>query len=168
MSIWNIIEKKFGKSEKKLKVVKTFIKYGFSIKNGKIFCDKIKIPYMSIANACGVDRRTVKEVVKIISENSILKEFFEKIEPAGPFLKNVSRFLGYRCIIVEPFRDEPGIIASVSSVIASKNINIVQIIAEDPYLYENPKLYIIVEGKFPGEMINEIINLKNIRQVTTL
>ncbi|RLE76941.1 MAG: amino acid-binding protein [Thermoprotei archaeon] len=168
--LWDIINSKFGRAEKKMKVVKAFLKYGFKLKREKdrifIYLDKVKISYSALANALGVDRRVVVETVKNLAEDEFLRNFFENLEPAGASLRGVSRLLGYRCIIVETYEDKPGILASVAVALAKRNINILQVIADDPNIIENPKLYIIVSGDVPGDVVNEILENKVIKNIT--
>ena len=166
MKLWKTLEEKLGKDSKKMYVARTLFQYGLRIVNEEIRLGDIKIPYTSLAKALGVDRRTVKETLKIISEDPFLRKFFEKLENAGPFLRSVSRLLGYRCLVVEVYEDKPGILARIASSLAKYNINIVQVIAEDPNLVENPKLYIIVSCNIPGETLNEILYNSNVKQVT--
>mgnify|MGYP000509966497 CR=1 FL=1 len=168
--LWNVIQSKFGRAEKKLRVVKAFLKYGFKLKKEKnkisIYLDKVKISYSALANALEVDRRVVAETVKNIAEDNFLREFFEKLEPAGASLRGVSRLLGYRCLVVETYEDRPGILASVATALAKRNINILQVIADDPNIIENPKLYVIVSGEVPGDVVNEILQNKVIKNIT--
>lgn len=146
------------RGDKKSKVIRYLIKYGLSVnENGEILCGSIKIPYSSLARAAEVDRRTVRKAVEEILNVPHLKSFFSRIEPAGPSLRKVARLLGYRCLIIEPIRDQPGILALVSSALAKRNINIIQVIAEDPNIYPQQKLYVITEGEVPGEVIDELL-----------
>ena len=141
-------------------VVEVLIKYGLSVRDGNIYLGDIKIPYSSIAEVAGVDRRVVASAIKTIEGDVNLKSFFMKLLPAGPFLKDVARDIGYTVLIIIPTRDQPGIIAGVSSILAENDINIVQIIAEAPPLMEIQKMYIIVEGNVPGDVINKIRKLE--------
>ncbi|RLE66766.1 MAG: hypothetical protein DRJ38_00855 [Thermoprotei archaeon] len=168
--LWDLINLKFGRAEKKLRVIKAFLKYGFKLKREKgkvfIYLDKVKISYSALANALGVDRRVVVETVKNLIEDEFLRNFFENLEPAGASLRGVSRLLGYRCLIVETYEDKPGILASVAAALAKRNINILQVIADDPNIIENPKLYVIVSGDVPGDVVNEILENKIIKNIT--
>ena len=153
--------------DKKSQVIRTLLKFGLKVnEKGEIFCGEIKIPYSSIAKAAAVDRRTVKKVVDEIKRNSFLKEFFTNIEPAGPFLRGVAKLLGYRCIVIEPIKDQPGILAHVSTILAKRNINIVQVVAEDPNIYPQQKLYVITDQDVPGEVIEEMLSNPVIKSVT--
>ncbi|RLF02599.1 MAG: hypothetical protein DRK00_09805, partial [Thermoprotei archaeon] len=131
-----------------------------------VFLGEIPVPYKSLAVACGVDWRTVKETLERISRNSFLREFFRRLENAGPFLRGVTRLLGYRCIVVETVRDQPGILAYVSGLLAEKGINILQVVAEHPLLVENPRLYVIIEGELPDGVIPRLLRHEVIKSVT--
>jgi len=170
VNLWKIINRKFGRAEKKLRVVRAFIRYGLKIKKEKgrlgIYLDKIRIPSSSLAEALNIDRRVVVETVKNIYEDSFLREFFEKLEPAGASFRGVSRLLGYRCLVIETYEDRPGILASVSSALAKRNVNILQVIADDPNIIENPKLYVIVSGEVPSNVVSEILKNDVIKNIT--
>ncbi len=165
--VWELLSDMFKDSPKKLYVAKQIFAHGLRVdERGRILLRDIRVPYTSFARAIGVDRRTVKETIAKLLEDERTRAFFRNIEPAGPFLIRVSRMLGYRCLIVEVFRDKPGIIAMVSSALAKRGVNIVQVLAEDPNLVERPKLYMIVTGDVPGEAVSEILKDPNIKSVT--
>jgi len=163
--IWDRIYEVFKGKSRQLEVIKLLIKYGLSIKNGEIYLNNIRITYSSIASALSVDRRVVVEAVKTVEDDDFLREFFMKLKPAGPFLVDVGKLLGYTTLIVVPYRDQPGIISSISSILAAENINIVQVIAEEPHLTDEQKLYIIVEGDIPGTIINKISKLSFVKNL---
>jgi len=153
--------------EKKLEVLKVLLKYGLSVRDGMIYIgERIKVPYKSVAQEAGVDRRTVLEAVRLILSDEFLREFFSGLRPAGPSLVNVAKLLGYRCLIIETHEDRPGILAWVASALAEKGINILQVVAEDPTLYEEPKLYVIVSSGVPGEVIDKILQHSAIKRVS--
>ena len=167
MNIWDKILQRFGGSEKKIYVIKTLLRYGLKVKEEGVFIgNKIKVPYTSIANALGIDRRTVMECIKEIRSDNQLRIFFEGLESAGASLVNVSRLLGYRCLVIETYEDKPGILASVADILAEEKINILQVIAEDPNLFENPKLYLVISSNVRGDTINKILEIPTIKHVT--
>ena len=164
--IWRAILEEFGQSDKKMEIARKLIEYGLRVgEDGEIYLDNIRIPYTSIAKALNADRRTVKETVTRILKNNHLKWIFTKIHPAGPFLKDAAKILNLRVLTIEVYRDQPGILAHVSSVLARENLNILQVIAEYPDLFENPKLYVILEGNVKGEIIEEIMKHGAIKSV---
>jgi len=147
------------------RVVEALVNYGLSVRSGRIYLGDIKIPFSSLAEALGVDRRVVQSAVEYIGRDEWLSNFFERLLPAGPFLRDVARLLGYSVLSITPRRDQPGIIAGVSGVLARHGVNIVQVIAESPYLKEAQKLYIITEGSVPGSAIEEISGLEFIESI---
>lgn len=164
--IWAEVERALGGSEKRLRVAKTLLVHGLRVARDGVYCGEVKVTITSLAGACGVDRRTVMETLKVIRENRKLREIFEGIEPAGPFLLKIARRLGYRSLVIEVYRDQPGILASVSTALAKRGINIVQVVAEDPNLIPDAKLYVIVEGDVPGDAIQEILSNPVIKRVS--
>jgi len=164
--IWKIILRKFSRSEKKLKVARLLLEYGLRIdEKGNVYLKDVKIPYSSIAKVLGIDRRTVKETIDNIAEDLELFDVYKNLLPAGPFLKDVAKTAGLRVLTIEIYHDQPGIIAHVSSILARENINILQIIAEYPEIFDNPKLYIVLEGNIRGEVIEKIMSHGAIKSV---
>lgn len=163
MIILNKVNKIFNDKPAQREVVITLLRYGISVKRGDLYLGDIRIPYMSVARKLGIDRRVVLAAIDNILADDNLRFFFENLEPAGPFLRNVARNLGYRCLTIIPTKDKPGIIAGITGILAKYNVNILQVIAEDPRIYETQKLYIIAEGDIPGEAINEIMKLEFVK-----
>jgi predicted regulator of amino acid metabolism with ACT domain len=168
VTIKNYLENVFRDSPSKLKVVNKMMLYGISVKNDRLYCNDVEIPYKSLGDACGVDQRVIKSTVIMILNDEFLSKIFSKLG-ATVNLKDVSKDIGFGVLVISATDSkEPGIIASVSSVIADFNINIIQAIIEDPEFIEEPKLYIITEKPLPGEAIPKIKNLKNIKSITII
>ncbi|MGC8663590.1 MAG: hypothetical protein ACP5SF_03725 [Thermoplasmata archaeon] len=168
LTIKNTVEHLFKDSPSKLKVAKKMVIYGLSIKNGKVYCNDIEVPYKSIAKACNVDQRVVKSTVESILSNKDILNIFSKLE-ASVNLKDVAGEIGFGVLVISAYDPkEPGIIAAVSKIIADFKINIRQAIVEDPEFIDEPKLYIITEETLPGEIIPKIKNIKNIKSITIL
>lgn len=165
--MWEQLDSIFQRAEKSLGVVKLMLEHGLRLNSqGEIYCGRIKLSYTALARACGSDRRTVKQAISKILSNPKLAELFSNLEPAGAALKNVARLLNYKCIIVEPTQDRPGIIAEVTKLVALHGLNIIQLIAEDPKLHPNPKLYMILENPPPPELITGILAIPGIKSVS--
>ncbi len=165
---WQRVEELFRDQEKKKRVVEVLLRYGLSVRGGTVYLgERIKVPYKSVAEEAGVDRRTVVEAVREISRDEFLSNFFGKLRPAGPSMAEVARLLGYRCLTVEVYRDEPGILALVAGKLAEKGINILQVVAEDPGLYKNrQKLYVVVSSTVPGDVIDDILRHPAVKRVS--
>ncbi len=164
--IWRKLIEVFQSSERKLRVARLLLEHGLRIdENGNIKLGEIKIPYSSVAQAAGVDRRTVTETIKKIMNDPELYEVYRKMLSAGPSLKEVAKTLNLRVLTIEVYHDQPGIIAHVSKILSKNNINILQVIAEYPELFDNPKLYIVIEGNIQGDLIEEIMSHGAIKSV---
>lgn len=172
MKLLEEIEKRFKSSRAKARVAVELLRHGLSVKETpgweapRVFLNNIEVPYKSVAEACGVDWRTVKETLLDISRDPFLRELYARLESAGPFLRGVAKLLRYRCIVVETVKDQPGILAYVASLLAEKNINILQVVAEHPLLVENPKLYVIIENEVPGDFVPRALQHPAIKSVT--
>ncbi|MEM0377060.1 MAG: hypothetical protein QXI90_04745, partial [Thermofilum sp.] len=67
---------------------------------------------------------------------------------------------------IETVRDQPGILAYVSSLLAEKNINILQVIAEHPLIVDNPRLFVIIQDEVPSDFVPRVLQHPAIRSVT--
>ena len=151
----------------RLNVARILIQYGFSIKNGKIYCDKIVIPITEISRVAGVDRRTVIRTIRMIDQNPDLKEIFRNLKPAGASLREVAKYLNFGVIEITPVDARmPGILAGSASLLAEKEISIRQAIVDDPELTPEPKLVLIAEKKIPGEIIPKLLRVKGVEKVS--
>jgi predicted regulator of amino acid metabolism with ACT domain len=172
MKLLREIEERFGGSRAKARVALELLRHGLSVREApgweapRVFLGGIEVPYKSVARACGVDWRTVKETLIDISRDPFLRELYGRLENAGPFLRGVAKLLRYRCIVVETVRDQPGILAYVSGLLAERGINILQVVAEHPLLVESPKLYVIIEGEVPGDFVPRVLQHPAIKSVT--
>jgi predicted regulator of amino acid metabolism with ACT domain len=61
--------------------------------------------------------------------------------------------------------DAPGIVATVTSVIAERDISIRQTISEDPEFTDDPLLYVITDEPLPGELLEELHELPFVRRI---
>ncbi|MEM0010274.1 MAG: amino acid-binding protein [Candidatus Bathyarchaeia archaeon] len=165
--MWDKVKNSLGSYPERLNVAKVLIKYGLSVRNGRIYCGDIAIPVVRISRAANVDRRTVIETIKMIEGDPELKIIFGNISPAGPSLREVARYLNFGVIEITPVDARmPGILAAAASIIAQKNISIRQAIVDDPELTPEPKLILITETKVPGELIPEFLKIRGVEKVS--
>jgi len=150
------------------KVAKTLVELGLSIKEGpKICCGSIELSDVKIARHLGVDRRTVRDTAQLIFSDPVLKPVFEKIRPAGPFLADVARFLGYSVIEIYADPHKVGIVAQAATLIAQENIPIRQAVADDPDLTPEPKLTLVVERQPSGAVLQKMLKIPGVTKVST-
>ncbi|MEM0233195.1 MAG: hypothetical protein QXD66_02035 [Candidatus Nezhaarchaeales archaeon] len=167
--MWKSVVKKFEESPAKLKVARLLIENGLRIgDDGKIYCGDIEIPDMKIARVLDIDRRVVRETVKYIMRDEVLRKVFTMLRPAGALLRDVAALFGYGVLEIRADPSAVGIIAGVSQALARANISIRQIHAEDPDLNPDPKLIVITEKPVPGEVIQEILKVPNVKSVTII
>ncbi len=162
----NSILEKFEGKPAKIRVIKIIISYGLSVKDGLIYCNDIEIPFASLARVAEVDQRVVKELAEEISSDQFLSKIFSKLRATANMV-SVASELGFGVIeITAKDPKEEGIVAAVASIIASAKLSIKQVIAEDPEIYEEPKLYIITDGQIPGELIPKIKKISSVKSIT--
>lgn len=151
----------------RLAVARVLVENGLSLVDGKVKCNEIIIPTVSIGRAAGVDRRTVSNTIKMIEENPELQVIFTNIESAGTSLKKIARFLNLGVAEIIPTNARmPGILAEVAKLLAERNISIRQAIVDDPELSPEPKLVLIAEKKIPGDLIPHLLKAKGVSKVS--
>jgi hypothetical protein len=167
VSIWNKVVQSLESYPERLSIAKVLIENGFSVKNGKIFCNEIEIPPVRIGRIAKVDRRTVTETLKTIERNSELRLIFAGIRSAGHSLKEIAKHLNLGVVEITPINAKtPGILAKSATLLAEKNISIRQAIVDDPELSPQPKLTLIAETKIPGELISKFLKIKGVEKVS--
>jgi|YelNatPaOPRAMG01_1025707.scaffolds.fasta_scaffold03537_8 predicted regulator of amino acid metabolism with ACT domain len=163
--MWSILSEKFRNDPAKMRVARLIVELGLRVYGEEVYIGPLKVTLTSIANALNVDRKTVKEAVKILSTDEKLGPVLSKIRSAGAFLNEASKILGYTLVVVEADSHMPGIVAGITKIIADAGISIRQIIAEDPDLFPEPKLYMIVDGKLQENLISKMFKVQGVRKI---
>jgi predicted regulator of amino acid metabolism with ACT domain len=144
------------------------VELGLSIREEhKVFCGGIELSDVKIARYLDVDRRTVRDTARLISSDPVLKSVFEKLRPAGPFLADVGKFLGYSVIEIYADPHTVGIVAQAASLIAQENIAIRQAVADDPDLTPDPKLTLVVEKEPSGTVLQKMLKIPGVIKIST-
>ena len=167
VQMWRKISDRLKEYPSRLKVARTLVELGFSVKDGKIFCGEVEQSELKIARAIGVDRRTVKETAESIESDPLLQSVFKGLKPAGPFLPDVAKHLGYRVIEIYADTHGVGIVAGVTALISKEGISIRQAVADDPDLTPEPKLTLVVEKEPSGEAFQEMLKIPGVRKFAT-
>jgi len=167
MEMWSSIVERLQHYPEREAVAKVLVENGFSVRNGRVYCNDIEIPAIRIARAAKVDRRTVIETLTAIASDSQLRTIFEHIRSAGLSLREIARHLGLGVVEITP--DDPktvGILAKASSILAEAGISIRQALVDDPELNPAPRLTLVAERKIPGDLISKILEVKGVEKVS--
>jgi len=167
VQMWRKISDRLKEYPSRLKVARTLVELGFSVKDGKIFCGEVEQSELKIARAVGVDRRTVKETAESIESDPLLQSVFKGLKPAGPFLPDVAKHLGYRVIEIYADTHGIGIVAGVTALISKEGISIRQAVADDPDLTPEPKLTLVVEKEPSGDAFQQMLKIPGVRKFAT-
>jgi predicted regulator of amino acid metabolism with ACT domain len=166
--MWRQISERLEEYPGRQKVARAFVELGLSIKEGnKIYCGGIELSDVKIARHLHVDRRTVRDTAQLISSDPVLNPVFEKLRPAGPFLADVAKFLGYSVIEIYADPHTVGIVAKAASLIAQENIAIRQAVADDPDLTPEPKLTLVVEREPTGTILQRLLKIPGVIKIST-
>ncbi len=165
--MWSAIQEKFKNHPAQEKVARLILERGFQINDkGRVVSGSIEIPHTQIANENGVDRRVVDATCETILKDAQLMQIFRNIRTM-PFLRDAAPYLGLGVIIITPENAaRKGLLGAVATAVAEHGIIIRQAVSEDPYLTEDPKLTIIIEGKVTGELVNALTRIKGVKSVT--
>lgn len=167
--MWAEVQQHLKHTPARLQVAKSMLELGLCVKeDGKIYCGPVEIAPVKMARALGIDRRVIVDTVKDILSKPKLKEVFTRIKPAGPFLKDVAKRLGFGVVVITADPKTVGVVAGASALIAGEGISIRQIVADDPDLYPEPRLTIITEREIPGELIQKILKMPGVKSVSVL
>ena len=166
--MWRHISAKLSDYPGRQKVARTLVELGLSIRDSAmICCGGIELSDVKIARYLGVDRRTVRETAEFIRSDPLLKSVFEKTHPAGPFLGEVARLLGYSVIEIYADPHTVGILAQAASLISEENIAIRQAVADDPDLTPDPKLTLVVEKQLSGTVLQRMLKIPGVIKLST-
>src|SRR5437016_9877313 len=91
--MWRKIEALMEGHPERLRVVRTLLENGFSLRDEGIYLNDIEVPIVRIAKSAGVDRRTVDETIRMVENSPELKTLFSNLRSAGMSLKGVAKQL---------------------------------------------------------------------------
>ncbi|MDR9380964.1 MAG: ACT domain-containing protein [Natronomonas sp.] len=161
------IMRKFEDSPSQQAVIRLLLERGFSVNDeGRVVSGGIEIPNTGIAREIDVDRRVVDATTDAILTDEELKHIFQNIS-AIPSLRDLAPVLDLTVLTVDVLdADEPGIVATVTGLLADHGISIRQTISEDPEFTDEPVLYIIMDADLDGDIINELRDLPFVRRLS--
>jgi hypothetical protein len=160
------IMEKFSDSPSQQRVIRLLLERGFSVNDdGRVVSGGIEIPNTGIAREVEVDRRVVDATTDAILADDDLRPIFQNIS-AVPSLMDLAPVLDLTVLTVA-VRDaeESGIVAAVTTAIADRDLTIRQVLSEDPEFTDEPRLYVIVDGEVPGELLTEVRAFEFVRRI---
>lgn len=158
---------KFSEHARGRKLVATeFLRLGLRVDGaGKIYAGPIEVAPAKIARALNVDRRVVIDTAMEIAKDDKLLQIFYKLEPRA-FIGNAAKAMGFDAVEVRADPKGKGIAAAIAKVFADEDISIRQIISDDPDIFPDPVMTIIIDGKLSGKVIKKLKELKFATAVT--
>ncbi len=136
----------------RLEVARRMLEYGIRVSEDcRLFIGGLEVDYSALARDVGADRRVVKQTAEQIRGDDFLYSIFSKITPFGASLLPVvsqARLLGDRDRGGPS--GQPGIISAATAALAKHKIVVRQALADDPDMFPDAKLTLIVEGQVPG------------------
>ena len=165
-SMFDEIMQKFEGSPSQQAVIRLLLERGFSVNDdGRVVSGGIEIPNTQIAREIGVDRRVVDSTTDAILADEQLRRIFQNISSI-PSLMDLAPVLDLTVLTIDVAdADEPGIVATVTGLLAEHDISIRQTISEDPEFTDEPRLYLVTDDDIPGDVLNELKNLGFVRKI---
>jgi uncharacterized protein len=165
--MWQEILAKFKRYPAQEKVIRLILQRGFQVnEQGRVVSGSIEIPHAQIAKELDVDRRVVDTTAEAIRKDEQLWKIFVNVR-SMTFLGEVAPVLGLGVIEITPVNAaKTGLLGDVAGAVAKCNLSIRQAVSDDPYFVENPKLTLITEGKVPGDLVRQLMELDGVRRVT--
>ncbi|KZN25013.1 amino acid-binding protein [Haladaptatus sp. R4] len=160
------IMQKFEGSPSQQQVIRLLLERGFSVSDeGRVVSGSIEIPNTQIAREIGVDRRVVDSTTDAILKDEEMRRIFQNISSI-PSLMDLAPVLDLSVLTIDVRNaDEPGIVATVTSLLADNDISIRQTISEDPEFTDDPRLYLVTDEDVPGDVLNQLKNLEFVHQI---
>lgn len=157
---------KFEGSPSQQAVIRLLLERGFSVNDeGRVVSGSIEIPNTQIARELEIDRRVIDATTNAILDDPDLRRIFQNISSI-PSLRDLAPVLDLSVVSIAVHdADEPGIVASITTLIADHGISIRQTFSEDPEFTDEPKLYIITDTSLPGDLLTEIMEFEFVRSV---
>ncbi len=154
--MYRTIEKYFSRKTAGRLVVEAFLRHGFSVDGkGKILAGNVELAPAKIGRALGVDRRVVIGVARQIAGHGDLLAIFGRLQPRA-FIGDSAKRLGFDSIEISADAHAAGVVATVSKILAEHKVAIRQMVADDPDLFPEPKLNIVVDGRLSNSVLNAI------------
>ena len=164
--MYPILEDAFLRYPMRRKVAELLLCQGLHVdKDERIFSGAIEISPVKISRALKVDRRVVLETAQMIRATPELFGIFNGLEPTSS-IKGVAKTLGFEVIEIEAEPHAKGIVSAVTTIVADAGISIRQLICDDPDIYPNPKLTIVLEKRLPANAFLKLRGLKDIRRLS--
>ena len=163
--MWKSIERHFARRTAGRAVVEAFLRYGLCVHaDGSIYCGPFEMAPAKIGRALQVDRRVVIATAKQIAGHEELISIFAKLQPRA-YVGEVASRLGFDTIEISADAHASGIVSDVTHILSEHKVNMRQIIADDPDLFPEPKLSIVVDGRLPLKTLQALRRLPSAEKI---
>ncbi len=165
--MWNNILEQFDKYPSQQKVLRKILELGLRVdENKKLYCNDVEINMSSLAKTINTDRRVVVSTIEHILNDEELRSIFLNLHSAGPLLTNISSKLNLGVIEIEGDSQKPGILSSVSEMLAMEGISIRQAYVSDPEIDPIPHMTIITNDTVEGSIIQLLLQIDGVSKVS--
>lgn len=135
--------------------------------NSKLFVKGMEIPYSSVSEILGVDRRVIKSTAEFICSCKELREIYSKLDSAL-LLRDVAPLLGFGAIeLIPTHAARSGIVAGVTRIIDKSGISIRQIISDDP-MFPEAETTVITEKPLPRNLIDKMLLIPGVKKIIVI
>ncbi len=149
-----MLEVFFKKYPARQKVADVLFRRGLSVKDGKVLCDGIEVPFIEIARSAGVNRRIVYDTINYIGKELPLRLFFERLR-CGVDLFDVAPLMAMEALEVEV--QEGHMQSAMEHIVGSMSGKVrVRLMEARDVPGIGARLRIAVDGSIPAEVLDSI------------
>lgn len=160
------IEQHFSRRTAGRMVVELFLRHGFAVHpDGTIWCGPVEMAPAKIGRALKVDRRVVIATATQIASHEELLSIFSQLQPRS-YIGSAAARLGFDTIEISADAHAPGIVSEITHVLAAHKISIRQLIADDPDLFPEPRLSIVINGRLPTKCLQALRKLPSAKKIS--
>jgi len=160
----HILEEYFRGYPARKKVVKFLWEAGLSVKNGKIYVKDVEVPITGIAEVTGVNRKIVYHTIEYIESKPALKILFENLTPRQSLI-SIAPLMGWEVLeLTISKKAYESTVAMVLNGLAKRRIRVIEIFGTNTY-EGKAKVYIVIEGVLPFDMIAELKKTNTIEKI---
>ncbi len=165
--VWRTLRQEFRDYPAREKIARKMLALGLRVSGKKIFCGDVEVKDVSLARACGVDRRGVSATVLRINQVPLLKSVFETLQPAGPLFMDSAKALNLPVVEIEVHDPgQGGVVAQIAHLLAENKVPLRQILSQDPELFENPRLFLVFYTRPPVGVFSALSRLSVVKKMT--
>jgi len=162
--MWEYIEDDFTRIPSQAVVARYLMDTGISVKENRLYVDKVAVSHSQVALALNKDKRIVTATVKTINSSPRLYSIYSRLKPTCNLI-DVAEEMGWG--VIEISLSDPamtGVLGNIATTIGNTGVSIRQAIGEDPTI-SSGLLFIVTEAPLPGYALNKLREIPGVEKI---